>query len=154
MICDKIIVKITDFFQPGIIKILIKSCFTCNIKPSRSLVESYLKSCQDPEHFSTTRFYQDLCPSWTNSCFTCKGKLFKNLIISCLKSWHDPAYFPPTLFSQDSVVSSGKKCESLQDPDYICQGSATETSKIFPRAMSKDCEIFSMIEEWKLILLW
>jgi hypothetical protein len=38
-----------------------------------------------------------------------------------------------THFFQDFVVSSGKKSESLQDPDHILQGSGAETSKIFPR---------------------
>jgi hypothetical protein len=40
-----------------------------------------------------------------------------------------------TRFFQDLVVSSGKKCISLQDPDQIFQRSGAETSKIFPRVV-------------------
>ena len=126
MIRDKIIVKITDFFQPGIIKILIKSCSTCALKPSRILVESCLKSCHDPGHLPVTRFCQDLWTSWTNSCCTYSRKRFKILIITCLKSCHDPGHFPVTRFSQDFVVSSGKNGDSWQDTERICRGSGTE----------------------------
>ena len=136
MIRDKIIVKNTDFFQPGIIKILIKSCSTCNVKLSRILVESCLKSCHDPGHFPVTRFCQDLWTSWTNSCCTYSRKLFKILIITCLKSCHDPGHFPVTRFSQDFVVSSGKKGDSWQDPSRIYRRSGPEKRKILTRVLT------------------
>ena len=46
--------------------------------------------------------------------------------------------FVATRFFQELVVSSGKKSESLQDPDHIWQGSCAETSKIFPRVNGKN----------------
>jgi hypothetical protein len=82
-----------------------------------------------------THFFQDLPISWLNpsskAMINLSGSL-KILFRILIGSYNCVA----TRLFQDLVVSSGNNSQSLQDPGHICQGSGTETSKIFPRAVT------------------
>ena len=114
----------------------------------RFLADSWRKSMEKPakilillvrilsgsDDLVATRFFQDISVSWLIPGEKSMEKLARilTLLVRILSGSDD---LVATRFSQENAVSSGKSSVSLKDPDRILEGSGTETSKIFTRAM-------------------